>query len=298
MAASTQRGRYCSGSGQRQQHQQHDACEHQLRELAACARAIGHGGLRRAAVDHERPAHRGGGIRRREPEDVGVLVDALAIAQREHARGRGALRDDHHEARGGDRDEREGFTDGHGRKRDRRQPAGDRSDDGNAVFGEVERGAGGDRSHHREQRNRQARGEAMADEDASRHQRGQRRGRDIEPRQAPQDLPGLHQRAMRLDRHTEHVAEHRDADLNADAGEKPDQHRAREEIGEKSELQHPRQKQKHRGQQRRHADQRHILLAQGRRHGGQRAREDGRGGGIGRHHEMAAANASSGNNTV
>ena len=97
-------------AGQKQQHQQHDACEHQLRDLAARARAIRHGGLRRAAVDHEGPAQRGGRIRGGQPEDVRILVDALVMAHREYARGRGALRDDHHEARGRNRQQRQGFV--------------------------------------------------------------------------------------------------------------------------------------------------------------------------------------------
>ena len=56
--------------------------------------------------------------------------------------------------------------------------------------------------------------------------------RNIEPRQPAQKLPGLKDRLVRLRGHAEHVAEHRDADLNTDPGEKPDQHRAREEVGE------------------------------------------------------------------
>jgi hypothetical protein len=59
MLASTQRGRYW-GASEEKQHQQHNACKYQLCDLAARARAIRHRGLRRAAVDYERPAHRGG----------------------------------------------------------------------------------------------------------------------------------------------------------------------------------------------------------------------------------------------
>ena len=219
-------------AGQGQQHQQHDAREHQLRDLAARAGAIRHGGLRRAAVDHEGPAHGGGGIRGRQPEDVGVLVDPLAVTQREDARGRGALRDDHHEARRGDRQHIQGFPPAHLGQRDRRQPAGDRTDDRDAALGEVECGAGRDRAHHRDQRHGKARRDTMAEEDAARHERGQQRGRNAEPRQPPADLPGLDGRAVRRRRDAEHVAEHRHADLNADAGEKPDQDRTGEEIGE------------------------------------------------------------------
>ena len=38
--------------------------------------------------------------------------------------------------------------------------------------------------------------------------------------------PNLVERAVRIDVRTEHAAEHRDANLNPDACQKPDQHRA------------------------------------------------------------------------
>jgi hypothetical protein len=60
-----------------QRHQQHDACKYLLRELAARARAIRHVGLRRAAVDHERPAHGGGDIRGRSNPAAGGIRAAL-----------------------------------------------------------------------------------------------------------------------------------------------------------------------------------------------------------------------------
>jgi len=78
-------------------------------------------------------------------------------------------------------------------------------------------------------------------------------------------LPRLSDRAPRVDRDTEHVTEHRDADLNTYAGKKSDQDGARKEIGEKAELENPRQKQEPGGQKRHHADQCHVLLATGHR---------------------------------
>ena len=39
-----------------------------------------------------------------------------------------------------------------------------------------------------------------------------------------------------VNRHAEHLAEHRDADLETDAREKADQHGLREEVGEEAEL--------------------------------------------------------------
>jgi hypothetical protein len=72
MAANTQRGRYCSGPVKAS-----STCKYLLRELAARARAIRHGGLRRAAVDHERPAHGGGDIRGRSNPAAGGIRAAL-----------------------------------------------------------------------------------------------------------------------------------------------------------------------------------------------------------------------------
>jgi hypothetical protein len=45
--------------------------------------------------------------------------------------------------------------------------------------------------------------------------------------------------ALRGRLHTEHVAEHRDADLKPNAGEKSNQHLARKEIGEEAQLEDP-----------------------------------------------------------
>ena len=81
--------------------------------------------------------------------------------------------------------------------------------------------------------------------------------------QAAQDLAQLIDGAMRVDRHAEHLAQHGDADLDADACEKPDQHRARQEVGEEPELEEPRQQQQAGGEQRHHAHQRHVALAGG-----------------------------------
>jgi hypothetical protein len=45
-------------------------------------------------------------------------------------------------------------------------------------------------------------------------------------------LGELLDRSAALDRHTQHFAEHRDTDLESDAGRNPE-HRLREEVGEK-----------------------------------------------------------------
>jgi len=80
--------------------------------------------------------------------------------------------------------------------------------------------------------NSESRGNAITEQDTARHEQGERHCRKIGSRQGLQDFPRLTERAMRADRDTEHVTQHRYADLNPDTGEKPDQNRTREEICE------------------------------------------------------------------
>src|ERR1700733_2085304 len=85
-------------SCEEQQDQQDDGGEGKLGHLTARARAVRHGSLGWAAVDHEGPADGGGGVGCGEAEDVGVFVDGFIVTRREDARRGGALRDDHDEA--------------------------------------------------------------------------------------------------------------------------------------------------------------------------------------------------------
>ena len=85
-------------AGQEHEHDGDDDGEDELRDLAPRARPFRHRRLGRAAVDHEGAAERRGGVGGREPEDVGVLVDALLVLDRIDARRRRALGDDHDEA--------------------------------------------------------------------------------------------------------------------------------------------------------------------------------------------------------
>ena len=151
MPASTQRGRYCSGPVRNEQHQQHDAGEDELRELAAGTGALGHGGLGRAAVDDEGPAQR----RRPHSPPRGRGCRRSRRRARDGARRRRAtvaalcamIMTKHDAATGSTR---ERFAPGHVGQAERRQPARHRTDDGDAVPGEVEGRARRDRSHHHE----------------------------------------------------------------------------------------------------------------------------------------------------
>jgi len=109
------------------------------------------------------------------------------------------------------------------------------------VFGEVEASARRNHPDYRNQRNRQLWGEPMTKQNAARDKYRQTQCRKIEPWQALQDLVNLNKRPVRACLHTEHVAEHRDANLEPNAGEKSDQHRVRKEISEEPQLEDPRQ---------------------------------------------------------
>jgi hypothetical protein len=104
--------------------------------------------------------------------------------------------------------------------------------------------------------------------------------------QALDHLPQPHERVARIDRNAAHVGEHRDSHLDADARDESDEDRARQEIGQEAEIEHP-GKQQHRGrQQRHHADQREVMRAARQGHVAQRTGENRRRRRIGRDHQM------------
>ena len=273
--------------GEEQQHDQHHGGEGDLRQLPPSAGALGHGGLARAAVHHEGAAQGRGGIRGGEAQDVVVDLDPLAVAAGEHARGGGALRHDDDEAGRRDRQQRQALGPGHIRKGEGRQPTRHRADGGDAVGGETVAPARPDRGHDHEHRDRHARGEAAADQDDADHGRSQRQCRQVRVLEPNQDLPGLHHGPARLHRDAEHVGQHADADLDADAGEEAHQHGPRQEIRKEPQPEQARHQQQRRGQQGHHADQRQILRARRVGHGGQRAGQDRGRAGIGGHDQMA-----------
>ena len=86
--------------------------------------------------------------------------------------------------------------------------------------------------------------------------------------QAADDLGELLDRPAAVDRHAEHLAEHRDTDLESDAGEKADEHGLREKVREEAELEQPRQQQIGGRQQRHQPRERDVVFA------GQRAMRD------------------------
>ena len=65
---------------------------------------------------------------------------------------------------------------------------------------------------------------------------------------------------------TQHLAQHRDADLASDAGKKSDENRFRQEISKEAELEQARQQQAACRQQRHQPGQFHVLLACEGRH--------------------------------
>ena len=126
----------------------------------------------------------------------------------------------------GDRQEGEAFAPGDGGKGERWQTTGHRADDIDAVCREVERGARGDAAKDGHQWERDVRDEAIAEQDGGGDKRGERDGWQAGVGQARSELPGLDDGVARVGGEAEHVAQHGDADLQADAGEEADQDRA------------------------------------------------------------------------
>ncbi len=119
----------------------------------------------------------------------------------------------------------------------------------------------GDRSDDHDERDREFRRESPAEQDAGDNEERKAEHPRIERRQALQNLPKLDKRSPRRDGHPDHVAEHRRPDLDADAGQEPDQRRTRQKVGEKAELENAGENEKAGGQQRDHADEGHVMRA-------------------------------------
>ena len=96
--------------------------------------------------------------------------------------------------------------------------------------------AGGNGSNDQHKRNRKPGREPAAEQDARHHEDRQAGTLHTYRRRPSQELPKLVKRAVRNDVHAKHAAEHGDADLNPDAGQKSDQRRARQEVGEEAQL--------------------------------------------------------------
>jgi hypothetical protein len=197
---------------------------------------IRHRRLRRAAVDDECAAHGGRGVRRRQSQDVRVLVEALVMALRENARRRGALRDDDREARRPQSAAARAPRHRRHRQAQRGEAAGHRTNDIDAAAREVVRAARCDPrddamsgTGRRGSALRQARIAATTSTDTASVGRW---GLGETADELAHSIDG----AVGRDSDAEHLAEHGDADLHADAGEESDEHGPRQEIGEESEL--------------------------------------------------------------
>ncbi len=227
-----------------------------------------HRRLRRAAVDDECAAHGGRGVRRRQSENVRVLVEALAMALREYARRRGALRDDDREARGGNRQQRAQLVHRRHREPQRREAPGYRADDVDAATREVVRAARRDPAMTAMSGTGRRGSDCPASEDRGDDEPDTASvGRWISARR-PTSSRSCVDGAVGRHGDAEHLAEHGDADLDADACEEPDEHGPRQEIGEEPEPEKPRKQKERGGEQRERADERHVPLAARRGHFG------------------------------
>ena len=101
------------------------------------------------------------------------------------------------------------------------------------------------------------------------------------------DLPQLNQRITGSCGDAKHIAQHGNADLETDAGQKSEEHGPRQKIGQEPQLENPGQQQIPTGQQRHQAGERHIVIAARHRTLRERTGDDRCGGRIRSHHQMA-----------
>ena len=151
-----------------------------------------------------------------------------------------ALGHDHDEARTRDPNQQLHVVPVHRRQGKVRQSAGHGSNRSDTVRGKIQELTCGNGGDHRDQRTGNLRARP-------RQQQARPRSRRVKlPASASrtcsevvQDFVQLQQRSMRMNLQPQHLAEHRNANLKSNAGEKADQHGLREEICEKSKLQQP-----------------------------------------------------------
>lgn len=108
---------------------------------------------------------------------------------------------------------------------------------------EIEGGARRNHAEDDDHRHREMRRETLPEQDGGDHQNRDRERGGVDSRQAAQNVPELDQSAMGIDCDPQHVGQHGDADLHADAGEKTDQRGAREKIGQKPQPENAREQQ-------------------------------------------------------
>ena len=162
-------------SRQEHQHDEHDQRRGHLRQLAAPPGTVDHLGLRRAAVDHERPGHAGHGTGRSETDQVDVLVEFVVVLRGVGA-GRGrALGEDDDDDRPRDAEERSHVGPRHVGQAERREAARQRAHRRHAVGGEIGGPTHDDRADHRDQRARNPPGHRLQPDDHADDARPRRR---------------------------------------------------------------------------------------------------------------------------
>ena len=269
-----------------QQNGQDDRRKHDLRDLTARARGLGHRRLGRTSVDDKGAADRCGDVGRCEPEKIVVDVLLLAVLIRIRP-GRGkALRDDHHEAGQRNRDKFDRFPPGHLGQARYRQAACDLADERKPKPLEIERIAGPDRGRHRDERHGKTRPETPGKQDARHHDQRNRDRGAMRLQQVRGHDQQLLWRARGMHGDFEHDAQHRDPDLDSDAGKETHQHGARHEVRKEPQAKDTRHHEQGRHHQRQHGCQVCVVCCPPGRHQRKLARHDRRGRGIGRHHQV------------
>ena len=149
-----------------------------------------------------------------------------------------ALGNDHDKAGAGHAEQRNGVLPVHIGQPQVRKPANDRPDDGDATPCEIPSCARGDCAGDSNQRARHLGSKPVEGKDACQDHCRDKHGREVNLGQATEDPDELSHRLVGVYFQADHLAQHGDAYLKSHAGEKPDQHRLRQEVGQEAELEH------------------------------------------------------------
>ena len=236
--------------GEEEQDERDARRRRELGDLAVALGFVHHLRLRGAAVDDEGAAQPGRDVGHRQPDEVRVLDESLAVLDRIGARRGGALRQDDEQHRRGDRQQPSRLLPPDPvREADMGQAARHRPQRGDAVRLQVEGPAHGDRPDHGDEAARDRLDPPLEDDQRREHRDGDRQGRPGRLIDLFQGVPGLGQRSAELVDvdggrwDAQHSRELPERDLDADARQEPDEHRPRDEVGEEAEPRNARHEQ-------------------------------------------------------
>ena len=259
----------------------------QVRELSAATGAVDHLGLGRAAGNHEGPGQAGPDVGQTHGIQISVLIEALVVFCGEGTRGCGTLGEDDHEHGEGDGreppDEIQAPVDlGQG---EMRQAAGHGAEHMHGAA-EVERPARGDGANHGKQRPRDTLRDLPCADDHHQHGKRHPQGLVVDLVDLLDVEPDLLQGAMPAALEPQHARDLSQRHLYANARQKPNQHRARQEVGQECKADDPCQDKENAGHDGQHAGERQVFIGPGIRQPDETGGENGRSGRVGADHQV------------